>query len=201
MIGPRDLVCLRPPRESESLPNEVAASNMKLLAPLLAVLVFAVGCVSRGLPPTRGITNFGRVNAALYRGAQPNEAALVQLQQLGVKSVVNLRGAGSASVAEERQAQQLGIIYANVPLRSLGKPSEAQVAQVLTLLKNLPPPVFIHCLHGADRTGTMVACYRIERDGWTGEEALREAREHGIGFWEIGMKNYIRVFGKSRALK
>ena len=174
---------------------------MKSLALLLATLVLAAGCASRGLPPTHGITNFGRVNGELYRGAQPDAAALDQLQRLGVTSVVNLRGAGSATVAEERQAQQLGIIYTNVPLRSLGKPSAAQVAQVLTLLKNLPPPVFIHCLHGADRTGTMVACYRIERDGWTSEDALREAREHGIGFWEIGMKSYIRAFGKSRAPK
>ena len=174
---------------------------MKSLAPLLAVLLLAAGCASRGLPPRHGITNFGRVNAELYRGAQPDDAALDRLRQLGVKSVVNLRGAGSASVAEERQARQHGIIYTNVPLRTLGAPSDAEVARVLTLLKNLPPPVFVHCLHGADRTGTIVACYRIERDGWTGEEALREAREHGIGFWEIGMKKYVRAFGKSRASK
>jgi len=174
---------------------------MKSLALLLVTLLLAVGCASRGLPPTHGVTNFGRVNAKLYRGAQPDAAALDQLQRLGVKSVVNLRGAGRASAAEERQAQQLGIIYTNVPLRQLGAPSEAEVTRVLGLIASLPPPVFVHCLYGADRTGTIVACYRIEHEGWTSEEALREAREHGIGFWEIGMKSYIRAFGKSRALK
>ena len=174
---------------------------MKPLVILLAALVLATGCASRGLPPTHGVTNFGRVNAELYRGAQPDAAALDQLQRLGVKSVVNLRGPGSASVAEEMQARQHGIIYTNVPLRSLGPPSEAQVAQVLTLLKSLPAPVFVHCLHGADRTGTIIACYRIKHEGWTGEEALREARKHGIGFWEIGMKKFIRDFAKIPALK
>ena len=172
---------------------------MKSLAPLLATLMLVAGCAWRGLPPTHGIANFGRVNGHLFRGAQPNEAALAHLQQLGVKSVVNLRGAGRASEAEERKAQHLGIVYTNVPMRMLGAPSEAEVTQVLALLDALPSPVFVHCLHGADRTGTIVACYRIERDGWTSEMALREAREHGIGFWEIGMKKFIRAYGKSRA--
>ena len=192
---------ISPTNRGANVSVNLAASTMKSLAPLLAVLLLATGCASRGLPPKHGITNFGQVNAKLYRGAQPDEAALVQLQQLGVKSVVNLRGAGSASVAEEMRAQQLGIIYTNVPLRGLSAPSEAQVTQVLALLKSLPPPVFVHCLHGADRTGTIVACYRIERDGWTGEEALREAKEQGIGFWQLGMKSYIRNFWKSRASK
>ncbi len=174
---------------------------MKSLAPLLATLMLVAGCAWRGLPPTHGIANFGRVNGHLFRGAQPNEAALAHLQQLGVKSVVNLRGAGSASEAEETQARQLGILYTNVPLRGLSAPTEEEMKQVLALLKSLPAPVFVHCLYGADRTGTIVACYRIERDGWTGEAALREAREHGIGFWEIGMKKFIRNFAKSQSLK
>jgi protein tyrosine/serine phosphatase len=172
---------------------------MKFLAPLLAVLVLAAGCASRGLPPRHGVANFGRVNEGLYRGAQPDDAALDQLQRLGVKSVVNLRGAGTASEAEELRAQQMGIIYTNVPLRGLRAPSEAQVTQVIALLKSLPPPVFVHCLHGADRTGTIVACYRIERDGWTNEEALREAKEQGIGFWQLGMMKFIRNFTNSQA--
>ncbi len=199
MTGRRDHLSPTNRRTDSSV--DVVAFIMKSLGLFLATLVLASGCASRGLPPRHGITNFGRVNAELYRGAQPDAAALDQLQRLGVKSVVNLRGASSASELEERQAQQLGIIYTNVPLRGLGKPSEAEVTRVLGLLDDLPAPVFVHCLHGADRTGTIIACYRIERDGWTSEEALREAREHGIGFWEIGMKSYIRAFGKSRALK
>ena len=46
-------------------------------------------------------------------------------------------------------------------------------------------PVFIHCKHGADRTGTMVAFYRLVFEGWSKAEALREMREGGFGFHKI----------------
>ena len=59
--------------------------------------------------------------------------------------------------------------------------------------------MFIHCLHGCDRTGTIIACYRIQHDGWTSEQALREADQYGMSQWEVGMRNYIKDFEKSSA--
>ena len=38
-------------------------------------------------------------------------------------------------------------------------------------------PVFVHCKHGADRTGTMVAFYRILFEGWSKDEAIREMKK------------------------
>jgi tyrosine-protein phosphatase SIW14 len=43
----------------------------------------------------------------------------------------------------------------------------------------VPKPVLIHCFAGIHRTGGHVAAYRIERNGWTPEEALRELQAHG----------------------
>ena len=48
-----------------------------------------------------------------------------------------------------------------------------------------PPPVLVHCQHGADRTGTMCAVYRIAVDGWTKKEAIREMRDGGFNFHEV----------------
>ena len=40
-------------------------------------------------------------------------------------------------------------------------------------------PVYVHCLHGVDRTGTMIAIYRMEIEGWRPSEALAEMEHFG----------------------
>jgi protein tyrosine/serine phosphatase len=56
-------------------------------------------------------------------------------------------------------------------------------------------PVFIHCKRGADRTGAMVAFYRIRNHGWTAARAYAEAREIGMRAWYNGLKRQIEAFG------
>jgi protein tyrosine/serine phosphatase len=55
-------------------------------------------------------------------------------------------------------------------------------------------PVFVHCFHGSDRTGTMVAMYRIFIQGWSKAEALRELKEGGYGFHPIwkNLETYLK---------
>ena len=55
--------------------------------------------------------------------------------------------------------------------------------------------VFVHCQHGKERTGTMVAVYRMTLERWTPEQALAEMESFGIrGFWFRHLKNYVRTF-------
>lgn len=44
-------------------------------------------------------------------------------------------------------------------------------------------PVLIHCRAGLHRTGCLAAVYRMEYQGWSKEDALRELRAHGFGEW------------------
>jgi protein tyrosine/serine phosphatase len=62
------------------------------------------------------------------------------------------------------------------------------------LIETLPPPVFIHCKHGCDRTGTIIACYRIEHDHWSSQAALAEARRYGMSKLARGMRRFIIRF-------
>ena len=59
-------------------------------------------------------------------------------------------------------------------------------------------PLFVHCRLGADRTGLIIAVYRIVHDGWTSERAKAEAKHYGMHPWEMGMKSYIHDFYQGR---
>jgi uncharacterized protein (TIGR01244 family) len=170
-----------------------------LLCLLLIVALPAAG--ERGLPPSEGIRNFGIINDSLYRGAQPDAAGIRNLARLGIKSIINLRMTNDVWKAEAAQARTSGITYTNVPFKGIGRPTHAQVAALLALIETLPAPVFVHCRHGCDRTGTIIACYRIRQGGWPNEAALEEARKYGLSKLEHGMIKYIRDFGKASTKK
>ena len=144
-----------------------------------------------------GITNLARVNNCLYRGAQPNRDGIKSLARLGVRTIINLRMTNDVWFAEEAEARAMGITYTNVPMSGIGRPTDEQVAKVLLIFETSTAPVFVHCQHGADRTGTIIACYRIRHDKWPSKQALREAKEYGMSPLEIGMKHYVVDFGKS----
>ena len=62
-------------------------------------------------------------------------------------------------------------------------------------------PVFIHCQHGADRTGVVIAVYRLSHDGWTSRRARDEAKRFGLKPWQLGMKDYIHDYEKRKTAR
>lgn len=146
------------------------------------------------------LPNFHQVNARLYRGAQPRKGGLGRLAALGVKTVVNLRDDDERAREEEREARALGLRYFNVPVSRAGRPSIKRIDEVMALI-DAPAnqPVFVHCKRGADRTGAIIAAYRITHDGWTGEQALDEAEAFGLGFWQRGKKDFIKDYYRDHA--
>jgi len=126
-----------------------------------------------------GLANFARVSNVLYRGAQPTAVGFRTLKSMGVRTIVNLRSAHS-----DRDALAgLGLRYIEIPSHAWEPRSEV-VAMVLAITREpANQPVFVHCQHGADRTGYTVASYRIVEQGWDKGSALRELR--GFGFHTI----------------
>lgn len=143
----------------------------------------------------RELPNFYKVNATLYRGGQPTEEGYKILASLGIKTVLNLRDSDERARAEEGDVLRAGMRYFNVPLDIFGKPSDERVDSVLAIIRAPEnQPIFVHCKRGSDRTGVIIACYRISQDGWTSEQAKDEAKRFGIGFWQFRMKKYIHDY-------
>ena len=144
-----------------------------------------------------GIHNAGRISGVLYRGAQPKDAGLAELKKLGITTIVDLRGEDRQRADwEHREATALGMRFVHIPVSGWSPPTDAQVAQFLSLFRDDPQQkVFVHCRFGDDRTGVFVATYRMAIDKWSGEQAMREMYFFGFnGFWHPSMKEFIRQF-------
>jgi len=145
--------------------------------------------------PVAHVTNFGVVNEHLFRGAAPSVAGLSELGAAGVRLVIDLRETGAATEFEKQQADKLGMKYANIPFQPLSAPTPTQIQTVLNLLaQNQSRTVFVHCRRGKDRTGTVIACYRIQHDGWDNSRALQEAKRFGMSPVEVAMRSFVLHF-------
>ena len=145
--------------------------------------------------PVQGIKNFFQVDNHVYRGAQPTDKGFDYLTKIGVKTVVDLREHDERSLAEEHVVTAAGMQYVNVPMSGLTPPTEAQITKILALLEDSTTgPVFVHCQRGADRTGAVIAAYRIDHDHWDNALALSEAKSLGMSFFQFPRQHYILAF-------
>jgi protein tyrosine phosphatase (PTP) superfamily phosphohydrolase (DUF442 family) len=127
----------------------------------------------------RGVANFGEVTPTLYRGAQPSKLGFENLSKMGVGIVVDLRE-GDELKWEEKNVTALGMKFVAIPWHCRS-PQDDYFAKFLTVLRDNPDKkVFVHCHVGVDRTGMMIASYRIAEQGWTSGEALREMKAFGF---------------------
>jgi len=128
-----------------------------------------------------GVPNLHKVSETLYRSAQPTAEGMKNLKRMGIETIVNLRSFHSDR--EEIGNTELG--YEHVYMKAW-HPEQKEIVRFLRIMTNPSrTPVLVHCQHGADRTGTLCAVYRIAVQGWTKEEALREMTEGGFGFHEV----------------
>ena len=115
-----------------------------------------------------------------------------------VSTVIDLREPGEGTDIEKSEAQALGMKYIAFPLRPFSAPSQEQMNQIMSLLLQRDSErVFVHCRRGKDRTGTVIACYRMQHDGWDKQHALSEAKKYGMSFTERGMRSFILHFTPS----
>lgn len=177
----------------------------KILRLLLCIAALCVASIAfaadRGVPASHGIVNFGKVNEHLYRGAQPDADGIANLKKLGVALIINLRTSNEMRETERAEAASNSLLYTNIPLKGMSRPSDRDITRILSAIETAPGPVFVHCEHGCDRTGTVIACYRIKHDGWDARAAFQEANHYGMSDLERGMRSYVADFARQSEKK
>jgi tyrosine-protein phosphatase SIW14 len=120
---------------------------------------------------------FQQVNPDTFRGGQPSPFGFRVLSKLGIKTVLDLRSSAEQSAWEEKLVKSLGMRYVHLEFQGGVTPTQEQIEKALSVLEDrTQAPVFVHCHEGKDRTGMIIACYRISHDNWSNQKALAEAK-------------------------
>ena len=135
-----------------------------------------------------GVENLHRVNTKLYRSAQPTPQGFSNLRTLGVRSVLNLR----EYHRDTRKARHTDLHLMAYPVAA-GQVTAADVENCLKLLADAPKPALVHCWHGSDRTGIVVAAWRIVYENRSVEEAEAEFRNDRYGHHEFWYGNLVEL--------
>lgn len=120
-------------------------------------------------------TNFDEVAPGVYRSNQPDHARLAKLRDMGVRTIVNLRGVHRQShyLFEEESCRALGLTLVNLQLHARQPVPRAELLALIDTFRTVEKPVLMHCKSGADRAGLASAIYLIAIEGRTVAEARR----------------------------
>jgi protein tyrosine/serine phosphatase len=152
----------------------------RVISLVLLLAVVAGGWAAPKAEGPAGIPNFHTVTTNITRGAAPTAEGLRGLKARGVKIIIDLRISPKLVKEEKARAAALGFTWVNIPMGA-EPPTQKQVDTFLALLARAPKePVFVHCQHGADRTGCMIGIYRVQVQGWTYQQAYTEMRKYGF---------------------
>lgn len=118
------------------------------------------------------------VSNNLYRGARPSSTYLFR------KSICLQSGSYTMlhdDLLEKKQSwgENIKPIFCS----DIFPPKDWQVYLFLNLVQSTTDSVYVHCLHGKDRTGFMCAVWRMRKDGWSYEMARDEMISEGFHMW------------------
>lgn len=179
----------------------VVVGLARVLAPTDASPV-ALPVVHAALPPGArlseriynlpGISNGGRVAPGIYRGAQPGPEGYETLRKMGIRTVIDLR----TTENEQRQVEDAGMRAIALPIGMSRDGLREKVDRAVALMADpANQPVFVHCRHGQDRTGIVVAAYRMKEEGWSLADAEAEMQSFGFNDVWINFRKFIKSYG------
>ena len=127
--------------------------------------------------PSPTLKNWYKVDDDVYRSEQPTREGFKEIRAKGIKSVINLR----FEFSDAALVEGLDLVLIEVRMTAWDF-SEDDVVRALKAIESAPKPVLIHCQYGSDRTGLIVAMYRIVYLNWPKDGALAEMKRGSFGF-------------------
>ena len=160
---------------------------------------------------------FHRVDADVYRGGRPSyrDEVYLKFADLGIRTVVNLEGGDQAKREQEviervntklAEQGQPALTFVSFPINSftgtvVGSPTNANMGVLFHEIAQAPKPIYVHCEHGKDRTGMVVALYRLWRGESNFDDAISEADYYHFSYFNFGLKRTLERFRAAPALK
>jgi len=120
--------------------------------------------------------NFEKVADGIYRSNHPHHKRFVAYAELGVKTVLNLRGMAQQPhyLFEVESCKALGLRLVTVPMSARQAPAADKLLRLFVEFERCERPILIHCKSGADRTGLAAALYLMIHEGVPVEEARKQ---------------------------
>ncbi|PVZ85897.1 protein-tyrosine-phosphatase [Serratia sp. S1B] len=151
---------------------------------MLATLFFgsATASANTSLP-----LNFHQVSPEIFRSAQPDATQMQAIEQQGIKTVLNLRQWND----DDSEAKGTHLVLRRVPINA-AVINDDNVVSALREVRFAQKPLLVHCWHGSDRTGLVVAMYRLVFERANKSEVLAELRQPQFGYHETYYPNIAR---------
>lgn len=126
---------------------------------------------------TSQVKNLWKLNDTIYRSAQPEITNVQYLEKMGIHGFLDLRSHHS----DKSIVTGTSISEYEVEMKA-DSFTDKEIIDALRVIKSSSKPLLIHCKQGSDRTGVVIAMYRIIFQGWTKDKALTELLNGGYGF-------------------
>lgn len=108
------------------------------------------------------------------------------LHSLGVKTIINLEDSENIKKMEENLAKKFRMtvispwLHVKSPPLRWECPSKEDLHEVVNIIEKeiqIGNPIYVHCFQGVDRTGMVIAAYRVIVQKWDPEGAISEWKQ------------------------
>ena len=151
---------------------------MEKIVTAVAIFLILMSCAHVNTASAQETSRIVKVDEGIYRGPRLDD--LNELESLKIHTILNLEDNREAIRKESEAAKQLGMVMINIPMSGISRPKSADLLRAAKIIEDQASyPIYVHCLHGRDRTGFVIATYKMIHHGWTVKKAYQEAVNYG----------------------